>query len=111
MKFLFDENISYRIVRQISSSVPGSIHVSQSGLAKPPADRQIWHFAKANNYLIVTFDEDFQDLSNVKGFPPKVILLRTGNSSTRYVSDLLLNKLPDIIQFDQSEVYGLLEIF
>ncbi|WP_165940104.1 DUF5615 family PIN-like protein [Dyadobacter psychrotolerans] len=111
MKFLFDENISYRIVKQISDSVPGSIHVSQTGLNRPPSDREIWNFAKAHNFLIVTFDEDFQDLANVNGFPPKVILLRTGNSSTRYVSELLLNKLPDITQFYQSEVYGLLEIF
>lgn len=111
MKFLFDENISYRIVKQISNAVPQSIHISQSGLNKPPTDREIWSYAKANKFLIVTFDEDFLDLANVNGFPPKVILLRTGNSSTRFISELLINKLPDILQFYQTEVYGLLEIF
>ena len=91
--------------------MPESIHVSQAGLTKPATDRQIWAFAKINNFLIVTFDEDFQDLANVNGFPPKVILLRTGNSSTRFIYELIANKLPEIEDFYQSNSQGLLEVF
>jgi len=30
------------------------------------------------NFIIVTNDDDFLNLTNMKGFPPKVVLLRTG---------------------------------
>ncbi len=111
MKFLFDENISYRIVKKIIKEVPGSLHSSSAGLGKSASDRSIWTYARSNDYVLVTFDEDFQDLVNVYGFPPKVILLRIGNSSTRCVSETLLYKLPEILEFYHSEGYGLLEIF
>lgn len=88
-----------------------SMHVSQSSLKRPIVDRDIWNFARLSNLIIVTFDEDFKDLANVYGFPPKVILLRTGNSSTKFISELIINKLAEITQFNESDVYGLLEIF
>ncbi|MFN3999001.1 DUF5615 family PIN-like protein [Algoriphagus sp.] len=39
-------------------------------------------FVKANGYSIVTFDSDFFDLSLIKGHPPKIIWIRTGNLTT-----------------------------
>ena len=111
MKFIFDENISYRIIKKIAHKVPNSIHANSIVLNRPAKDIEIWEYAKRNNYLLVTFDEDFQDLANLYGFPPKVILLRTGNSSTEFISEIILNKLSDILQFYESEIHGLLEIF
>lgn len=111
MRFLLDENISYRLVRQLNDYVPDTLHVSRTGLARPAKDIQIWEFAKRNNYTLVTLDEDFQDLANMYGFPPKIVLLRTRNSSTKYIAKVLLEILPDILLFDQSTSHGLLEIF
>ncbi|GGD78224.1 hypothetical protein GCM10011514_47790 [Emticicia aquatilis] len=110
MKLLFDENISYRVAKKLEP-VTECLHVSRSGLKMPAKDAQIWNFAKKNNYIIVTFDEDFEDMSNLYGFPPKVILLRFGNSSTQELVEKLTFKLPEIKQFYDSEVYGLLEMF
>ena len=111
MKLLFDENISYRIVKKIEESFPNSLHVSRMGLKSPISDINIWNYSKQNNYTIVTFDEDFEDLANLYGFPPKVILLRFGNASTQTILDILTNKLSDIGYFIESEFYGILEIF
>ena len=110
MKLLLDENISYRVVKRFEHIIE-CLHISRSGLNMPAKDTQIWGFARKNNYLIVTFDEDFEDLSNLYGFPPKVILLRFGNSSTQELVEKLTFKLPEIKQFYDSEVYGLLEMF
>jgi predicted nuclease of predicted toxin-antitoxin system len=52
----------------------------------------IWKWAKSNGFSIVTFDSDFVDLSLVFGFPPKVIWLRLGNSSTERIAKTLLEK-------------------
>jgi predicted nuclease of predicted toxin-antitoxin system len=55
-------------------------HVDQ--LLKVPAkDIEIWNYAKANQFIIVTNDDDFADFVSLKGFPPKVVLLKTGNQA------------------------------
>ena len=62
-------------------------------------------------YIIVTNDEDFYEFSVYKGFPPKIIILRTGNTSTQYLSKVLIDHKPEIIQFSASEDLGILEIY
>jgi predicted nuclease of predicted toxin-antitoxin system len=46
----------------------------------------------------------------IKGFPPKVILLKTGNNSSRALSQLLINAKQDIEEMENRE-YGLLELY
>ena len=72
MKFLFDQNISYRIIRQLPDKFKGSTHIKLEKLINAP-DRKIWEFAKQNDFIIVTQDSDFNDLNSLYGFPPKVI--------------------------------------
>ena len=81
MKLLFDANISYRAVKGLADIFPNAYQVRDLSLDKA-TDRQIWDYAKENYYTIVTFDSDFYDLTLLLGFPPKVIWLRLGNTST-----------------------------
>lgn len=111
MRLLFDENISYRIVKQLINIFPESLHVSRIGVSLPISDRIIWEYAKKNDFVIVSFDEDFESLANLYGFPPKVVILRLGNSSTKTIASVLTSKASDIENFYLSETYGLLEIF
>jgi predicted nuclease of predicted toxin-antitoxin system len=60
--------------------------------------------------LIITNDEDFEQLSRLKGYPPKVILLRTGNQSTQYYADLLRRLFGTIKEFIVSDELSVLEI-
>ena len=53
----------------------------------------IWKYAKANQYTILTFDEDFLDLQNMLYYPPKIIWLRTGNINTKEIASLLFEDL------------------
>lgn len=93
MKLLFDENISYRIVKKVSTDFPNSGHVSSFSLLNV-SGRQIWKFALDNEYTIVTNDSDFNDLVLLCGFPPKVIWLKTGNTATTQIAEsLILNKI------------------
>ena len=110
MKLLFDENISYRIVKKLKTSLPYCVHVSQTSLKYASSDRNIWEYAKAKGYTIVTFDEDFRDLANLLSFPPKVVLLKAGNCSTISVATLLMNRMEDLLIFDKSQTNGLIEI-
>jgi predicted nuclease of predicted toxin-antitoxin system len=60
---------------------------------------EIWQFAKQNGFTIVTFDADFFDLSILRGFPPKVVWLRTGNLTTSEIAELIILKSSNIISF------------
>jgi len=55
-------------------------------------------FAKANGFVIVTRDADFEDMSIVKGHPPQVIWLRTRNQTKGVVLNMLLQHR-DIIEY------------
>ena len=88
MKLLFDQNISFRIISKISLNFPEAKQVIQLGIENY-SDLEIWKFAKENEYIIITFDADFYDLSNLKEFPPKIICLRFGNT----ITDLIANKI------------------
>jgi len=111
MKLLLDANVSWRLVTPLQQHFENCAHVDAIGLTIPPKDADIWNYALANNLIIVTNDEDFLNLANVKGFPPKVVLLRTGNQSNRYIETLLLDHIPDIETLSKSAEYGVLELY
>jgi len=55
MKLLFDENISYKILKKIGSDYNDSNHCNSiRPLLKN--DLEIWEYARKNNFSIVTFD-------------------------------------------------------
>jgi predicted nuclease of predicted toxin-antitoxin system len=62
-------------------------------------DIDIWNYAKKNDYVIVTFDSDFYDISLINGCPPKIVLLRTGNMTTSQIAELLRKNCVRIIHF------------
>jgi predicted nuclease of predicted toxin-antitoxin system len=45
VKLLFDQNISYRVIKLVRADFPNSVHVSSIGLANA-TDRAIWNAAK-----------------------------------------------------------------
>jgi len=111
MKLLFDQNISFRVVNLLKDKLVNTHHVKDFDLHFA-SDREIWKFAKNNDYHIVTFDTDFYDLVTLLGFPPKIIWLRIGNTSTVNLSNVILKNLNEIFNFldDNQTEFGCLEI-
>jgi len=109
MKFLFDQNISIRILRLLPDDLASSSHVKKEGLLNA-RDKDIWEFAKKNNYAIVTQDSDFNELNLLNGFPPKIIWIRTGNIKTQILLDILTTHLLEIERFLDDAEYGCFEI-
>jgi len=105
MKLLFDENLSYRILKKLDSDYNGSESI------RGKADLKIWEYAKANEFTIVTFDEDFYDIQLLRKFPPKVIWLRCGNTSTNHIADILNNKKEELKRFIEDSEQGIFEIY
>jgi predicted nuclease of predicted toxin-antitoxin system len=109
LKLLFDQNISPRIVKQLSITFPDSTQVRIIGL-QDASDIEIFEYARLHNFSIVTFDSDFVDLNVVKGIPPKIIWLKTGNLTTKSITLLLNKNLNDIRKFLISEELEILEL-
>jgi predicted nuclease of predicted toxin-antitoxin system len=108
MKLLFDQNISFRILKKISETYSGSSHVKIEGL-KNASDLEIWEYAKLHQFIIVTQDSDFNDIFFLKGFPPKILWFRTGNLPTDELSFILQNQQSDILDFGNNDELGCLE--
>ena len=95
MKLLLDENLSRRLVPFLQDLFPDSSQVTLLGLEKA-LDHQVWEYAKANNFVIVTNDADFAELSLVNGCPPHVIWLKGTNLSKAGVLNLLTTQVEAI---------------
>lgn len=90
MKLLLDENLSRRLIPFLQHDYPGSSQVALLGL-ESASDTLVWQFAKEHQFVIVTRDADFEELSLVWGQPPKVIWLKTQNPSRAATLKILLD--------------------
>ncbi len=107
MKLLLDENLSDRIILQITDLYPDSKHVKTLALIQSE-DVLIWEYAKLNNFVIVSKDSDFHQRSLLYGHPPKFIYLRVGNCSTSKIVQILRDSYATISRFEELEQESIL---
>jgi predicted nuclease of predicted toxin-antitoxin system len=107
MKLLLDENISSKLVKFLTNEFPESSHIDFLKM-QGATDTSIWEYAKTENYIIVSKDNDFRQRSFLFGSPPKVVWLSVGNGSTQIIKDLLQNNALIIQSFSQQPNEGLL---
>ena len=105
MKLLFDQNVSPRLQLLLADLFPSSSHVVNENLNCAP-DEQVWLYAKKNNFTIITKDEDFNNLSMMLGFPPKIIWVTLGNCTTLQIEASLRNNFPQIEAFGKDPELG-----
>ncbi|MDR1343121.1 MAG: DUF5615 family PIN-like protein [Prevotellaceae bacterium] len=110
MKLLFDQNISFRILRLLPENFVDCRQVRSVGLTGC-SDMEIWRFAQKNGFAVVTFDADFFDISVLRGFPPKIVWLRTGNLATSEIAERILLNASNIASFIDNPDQSCLEIF
>ena len=107
MKLLFDQNLSPRLVERFAGLFPDSTHVRELGLAAVD-DIVVWEFARLNGFTIVSKDADFRQLSFVRGPPPKVVSIVTGNVSTNAIEAVLRRHAADLAAFEADVVAALI---
>ena len=99
MKLLFDENLSPKLPRLLATHFPGSAHVRECGLLGLP-DEDVWEYARANGFTIISKDSDFQQRSLLYGPPPKIVWLRIGNCNRQQLVQLITTHEQDIRALD-----------
>jgi predicted nuclease of predicted toxin-antitoxin system len=110
VKLLFDQNLSRKLVNRLIDLFPDSSHVQFHNMPEAD-DAEIWEFAKANGFCIVTQDTDFADRSRLYGAPPKVVWLRCGNTSTPAIEQLLREGESAIHELMASTILDCLELY
>lgn len=67
-------------------------------------DLVIFEEAKVNDVIFITKDADFVDLVEIRGAPPKVILLRCGNTTNKRLRQIFALHLNEAIaRFSEGE--------
>ena len=74
MKLLFDQNLSWRLPAKLSDLYPDSQHIREVGMTESQ-DVDVWNYAKANGFVIVSKDLDFQQRSLLLGPSAEVCLV------------------------------------
>ena len=99
MKLLLDQNLSHRLIPILEAQFPDSAHVRAVGLGSA-SDAEVWEFARAGGYTLLTKDTDFRQRSFTFGAPPKVVWIALGNCTTDAVADLLLANTAVLTAFE-----------
>jgi predicted nuclease of predicted toxin-antitoxin system len=109
VRLLFDENLSRRLVADLAAEYPGSTHVEiETALGRRRPDEDIWDFARASAYAIVSKDNDFRQRAFLLGPPPKVVWLSVGNAGTDEIAELLRVRVVEMERFAASPDEALL---
>lgn len=98
MRLLFDENLSPKLPRLLEAIFPNSVHARDCGLLGK-TDDDVWAYARAHGFTIISKDSDFQQRSLLYGGPPKVIWLRIGNCSRNQLVELITTRMREIYAF------------
>ena len=112
MNLLLDQNISFRVKKKLSKDFPECKHVSDCEL-NGTEDTEIWEYARRNNFTIVTYDQDYFEISLLWGSPPKILWIRSGNLTNNEVAKLLLdnkNTISDFIMKEELKDVSCLEL-
>lgn len=107
MKLLFDHNLSPRLVNRLADLYPKSKRLFNIELDMAE-DSVVWQYAGENEFIIVTKDSDFSDLSLLKGFPPKVIWILIGNCTTNDIESLIRSHTKEMEKFNSESSLGVL---
>jgi predicted nuclease of predicted toxin-antitoxin system len=100
MNIWIDAQLSPVIAALINESFPEvkANSVKSLGL-RDASDIEIFQKAKAAKAVIMTKDNDFINLLNHFGPPPKIILITSGNTSNKKLKETLSLHMPTIIKF------------
>ena len=110
MKLLFDQNLSPQLVLKLADLFPDSSHVCAVNLDRAQ-DHEVYEYARREEFTLVTKDADFNDLNVLRGFPPKVVWIRSGNCSTATIENILRLHYNEIMALESDSTKGVIALF
>ena len=81
MTFLIDNQLPPRLAQYLTLAGYQSIHVSTVGIDSSD-DRTVREYARANQFVVISKDLDFVNLTNQDPIGPPLVWVRLGNCRT-----------------------------
>jgi predicted nuclease of predicted toxin-antitoxin system len=101
MIFLIDNQLPVGLVAHLQKHGLDAIHVTGCDLDRA-SDQEIWAYAKAQNCVIVSKDEDFLHASALDANGPALVWIRLGNCRNAALFAAIDRVLPDLLQAIES---------
>ena len=89
MKFIVDAQLPRRLAHELTAAGHDAKHTWDFPSGNRATDREISEAAIREDRVIVTKDHDFVTFFQLRGAPPKLLLISTGNISNDALSKLL----------------------
>jgi len=93
MKFIVDAQLPRRLARELATSGHDAVHTLDFPAGNRTQDKDIIALAVRENRVVLTKDNDFVTSFLLRGTPPKLLLISTGNISNNALSSLLAANL------------------
>ena len=93
MKFIVDAQLPRRLARELAVFGHDAVHTLDLPAGNRTQDKEIITLAIRENRIVVTKDNDFVTSFLLRGTPPKLLLISTGNISNDDLSKLLAANL------------------
>ena len=93
MKFVVDAQLPRRLAHELTATGHDVIHTLDFPLGNRTPDGEIAALAIREGRVVVTKDSDFVTWFLLRGAPPKLLLISTGNISNEALSKLLVTNL------------------
>jgi len=111
VKLLLDENLSWRMIKQLKPFFAEVVHASELKISQPADDISIWNYAKKYDFTIISKDDDFEKIVLLRKAPPKLIYLKTFNLSTKGLLDLIIENKEKLFEFISTEENDIFELY
>jgi predicted nuclease of predicted toxin-antitoxin system len=98
MNFLVGAQLPRRMTTWLTVADYNAIHTLDLPDANRSTDEQINDVADREQRVVITKDADFVDSHLLRGRPPKLLLISTGNLSNRDLEALVGPLIPDIVR-------------
>jgi len=105
MKIWVDAHISPGVAAWINETFDHEASSLRAIGLREADDLAIFEKAKDEDVVFITKDADFVDLVQVRGAPPKIILLRCGNTTNKRLREIFTLYLNEAIaRFSEGEI-------
>lgn len=88
---------------------PGAIHVSTVDMLCAP-DHEIWEYAKANDFTIITKEDGFLAIAQRNGPPPKLIMIELGKRSNLEIATRLEASSVELAELAANTKAGIIKL-
>ena len=98
MNFLVDAHLPRRMTVWLAAAGHDALHTLDLPDGNRTTDEQINDIADREQRVVVSKDADFVDTHLLRGRPPKLLLISTGNISNRDLEALVVPLIDDIVR-------------